>query len=125
MTPDEQTIQELNEAYIQAFLDSDVTWYQEHLGEDFTFTDARGQVMDKETYLRLTREGTEVTDYRLRDVTVRVFGDVALVSALGVYTRAGGTNGANRYTDVYARRNGRWLAVSAQVTPVAAALAPV
>ena len=125
MTRDEQTIQELNEAYIEAFLDSDVAWYQEHLGEDFTFTDARGQVVDKETYLRLTQEGTEVTDYRLRDVTVRVFGDVALVSALGVYKRAGGTSGANRYTDVYARRNGRWLAVSAQVTPVAAALAPV
>ena len=43
-------------------------------------------------------------------------GDVALVHARTTFTTADGRPGASRYTDVWARRNGRWVAVAAQVT---------
>jgi len=43
-------------------------------------------------------------------------GDFAIIHARTTYTGADGRPGAGRYTDVWARRGGRWLAVSAHVT---------
>jgi hypothetical protein len=51
-----------------------------------------------------------------RDVVVRIMGDVAIVHARTTYTLPGGRAGMGRYTDVWARPQGRWLAVSAHVT---------
>ena len=45
-----------------------------------------------------------------------MFGDVAIIHARTSYTMADGRAGAGRYTDVWARQNGKWLAVSAHVT---------
>jgi hypothetical protein len=45
-----------------------------------------------------------------------VLGDVALIHARTTYTLHDGRQGAGRYTDVWARRDGRWLAVAAHVT---------
>jgi ketosteroid isomerase-like protein len=122
MTADENAIRGLNEAYIQAFLMSDASWYEEHLTQDFTFTDGRGVVVDRATFLRDTKSGTDVVDYDLHEVRVRIFGDAALVNALGTFKRTDGSTGQNRYTDVYVRAGNEWKAVSAQVTPVAVAV---
>jgi hypothetical protein len=46
----------------------------------------------------------------------RLLGDVAIIHARTSYTAAEGTQRFGRYTDVWARRNGKWLAVSAHVT---------
>ena len=46
---------------------------------------------------------------------VRVLGEVALVHARTTFLRDG-RPGRGRYTDVWARRRGRWLAVAAHVT---------
>ncbi|MGH3129068.1 MAG: DUF4440 domain-containing protein, partial [Gaiellaceae bacterium] len=46
----------------------------------------------------------------------RLLGDVAIIHARTTYTLADGRPGAGRYTDVWARRNGQWLAVAAHVT---------
>jgi ketosteroid isomerase-like protein len=50
------------------------------------------------------------------DVRVRILGDVAIIHARTSYTTAGGEQRNGRYTDVWARRHGKWLAVSAHVT---------
>ncbi|MEO8443111.1 MAG: DUF4440 domain-containing protein [Betaproteobacteria bacterium] len=49
-------------------------------------------------------------------VRVRVMGDIAIVHARTTYTNAGGRAGAGRYTDVWARRQDRWLCVAAHVS---------
>ena len=43
-------------------------------------------------------------------------GDFAIVHARTTYTTADGETREGRYTDVWARQNGRWLAVAAHVT---------
>jgi hypothetical protein len=43
-------------------------------------------------------------------------GDFAVVHARTTFTMPDGTPGSGRYTDVWARRNGEWLAVAAHVT---------
>ena len=50
------------------------------------------------------------------DVQVRLFGDVAIIHARTTYTLPDSQPGAGRYTDCWARIDGRWLAVSAHVT---------
>ncbi len=50
------------------------------------------------------------------DVKVRIIGDVAIIHARTSYTTADGEQRNGRYTDVWARRYGKWLAVSAHVT---------
>jgi len=73
-------------------------------------------VLDKPAFLRLTERGSELAEYRLQDVDVRFYGDVALVRCTGAWISKGGSPGMSRYLDVYARAGGDWRAVSAQIT---------
>ena len=43
-------------------------------------------------------------------------GDFAIIHARTSYTLPDGSEGSGRYTDVWARRSGQWLAVSAHVS---------
>jgi len=47
---------------------------------------------------------------------IRMYGDVAIIHARTAYDLPDGTHRSGRYTDVWARRNGEWRAVSAHVT---------
>jgi len=42
-------------------------------------------------------------------------GDFAIIHGRTAYNTPDGREGAGRYTDVWARRQGRWLCVAAQV----------
>ena len=57
-----------------------------------------------------------ITGLAALDVRVRILGDVAIIHARTSYATATGEQRNGRYTDVWARRNGRWLAISAHVT---------
>ena len=43
-------------------------------------------------------------------------GEVAILRARTTYVKPDGQPGAGRYTDVWARREGRWLCVAANVS---------
>jgi ketosteroid isomerase-like protein len=113
------TLHELNAHYIRAFVESDTAWYDEHLGEDFTCSLADGRRIDKSEFLRQAAEGPGVTDVSYDEIDVRPLGDVALVHGVTHYTRDG-EPASTRYTDVWHRRQDRWLAVAAQLTRVTA-----
>jgi hypothetical protein len=117
---DRQIILRLNDEYIRAFLEGDASWYDKHLANDFKYISGIGAVIDRQTFLQLTAAGADIADYQLQEVTVRFYGGTALVQALGVFKRADGVIGRNRYTDVYVRDDGNWKVVSAQVTPLTA-----
>jgi len=114
-----ETITRLNREYIDAFLASDVGWYRDHLADEFVCIESDGTVLDREAFLLDAAKAPAVADYALKDVRVRVLGDVALVHATGAFTRRDGTKGRSRYTDVYKRMDGSWKAISAQITRVA------
>ena len=57
-----------------------------------------------------------ITGLVAEDVKIRLFGDVAIIHARTSYKTADGAAKSGRYTDVWARQNGKWLAVSAHVT---------
>ena len=112
----EQRLRQLNDEYVAASLAGDVAWYQAHLAEDFVCIESDGSVLDKAAFLRMTAEGSDLAEYRLDEVHVRRYGDVALVRATGSWTAKDGTPGMSHYTDVYVRAGQDWKAVSAQVT---------
>lgn len=106
----------LNEQYVKASLAGDVEWYRAHLAEEFVCIESDGTVLDKEAFLRMTAGGSDLAEYRLDQVDIRFYGDVAVVRALGSWTAKNGTPGLSRYVDVYALIGDEWKAVSAQIT---------
>jgi ketosteroid isomerase-like protein len=114
------TLTRLNQEYVDAFLKSDVDWYRDHLAEDFLCIVSDGSVLDREAFLRDAAGGPGVTSYALKEVRVRTYGPVAVVQARGEYTRPDGTTGTSRYTDVWALQDGKWKAISAQITRIQA-----
>ena len=49
------------------------------------------------------------------EVKIRVLGDFAIIHGRTSYTTADGQQAYGRYTDCWAKQNGKWLAVSAHV----------
>ena len=115
---DVEVIRELNAGYVRAFLNSDADWYDRHLTPDFVCIVTTGATVDRATFLENARKPHTTVKYDLSEVTVRVHGDAALVSALGTWARKDGTTGRTRYIDVWVRKDGAWKAVSAQLTAV-------
>jgi len=117
-TTDRATLERLNQEYVDAFMNADVDWYREHLAEDFVCIESDGSVLNKQEFLANTVKGSDVSDYKLEHVDVRIYGDAALVQATGLWTREDGSMGMSRYIDVYVKQNERWKTVSAQISRV-------
>ena len=109
-------LQDLNRDYIRSVQHSDVRRFDEILADDFLCSNPDGSLIDRAAFLKQTAVPVAISNLEARDVVVRIMGDVAIIHARTTYTRPDGTAGAGRYTDVWARRGGRWLAVSAHVT---------
>jgi ketosteroid isomerase-like protein len=113
---DLQTLQALNDDYIRSVQTSDVKRFSEILAEDFLCSQPDGSLIDRTRFLEQTARPVTISNLQAHDVNVRLMGDVAIIHARTTYTTADGRAASGRYTDVWARRNGRWLAVSAHVT---------
>jgi ketosteroid isomerase-like protein len=113
---DLKTLDDLNRDYIRSVQTSDVQRFSEILAEDFLCSQPDGSLVDRERFLQLTARPVTIANLEARDVNVRLMGDFAIIHARTTYTTADGRSGSGRYTDVWARRGGRWLAVSAHVT---------
>ncbi|HYB96741.1 MAG TPA: nuclear transport factor 2 family protein [Vicinamibacterales bacterium] len=113
---DVEELTKLNEDYVQSVQRSDVKRFREILAPDFLCSMPDGSLLDREAFLDYTARPVTIRNLQAQDVNVRLLGDVAIVHARTSYVTADGTPGGGRYTDVWARRDGRWLAVSAHVT---------
>ncbi len=107
---------ELNGDYIRSVQTSDVRRFEEILAADFLCSNPDGSLVGKPAFLKQTAVPVRISNLEARDVQVRIMDDFAIIHARTTYTLPDGRDGQGRYTDVWARRNGRWLAVSAHVT---------
>jgi ketosteroid isomerase-like protein len=115
-TADLTTLLELNQDYIRSVQTSDVKRFREILADDFLCSLPDGSLIDRAHFLEQTALPVKISSLMAHDVNVRIMGDFAIIHARTTYTTADGRAASGRYTDVWARRNGRWLAVSAHVT---------
>jgi ketosteroid isomerase-like protein len=116
--PDIDALRDLNEQYIRSVVHADVARFRDILSEDFLCTNPDGSLVDKPQFLKQTAIPASFTDFDVDDLRIRVLGDVAIIHGRTRFTLADGRRGRGQYTDVWEKRQGRWLAVSAHVTRV-------
>ena len=112
---DTDVLEKLNAGYIDSVQRSDTGWFEKNLADDFLNSSFDCSLADRAGFIAFIGRPAAISNLRAEDVRIRVLGDVAVIHGRTRYTRADGSEGAGRYTDVWARRNGRWLCVAAQV----------
>ena len=113
---DLEVLKDLNRDYVSSVQHSDVGRFDQILAEDFYCSNPDGSLIDRQAFLKQTAEPVRVSNIEIHDVKIRIMGDFAIIHARTTFETPNGKLGAGRYTDVWARRNGRWLAVCAHVT---------
>ena len=117
---DPAVLEVLNQNYVKAFREADVSWYDAHLTPDYVVTSGDGSFLDRAVALANFAKPTFATQFRsfpVDQVSVRFFDDVALIHAENAYELKDHRRGVSRYTDVWHRREGRWLCIAAHITP--------
>lgn len=115
-TSDHDELLALNSDYIRSVQNSDVKRFDEILADDFYCSNPDGTLIDRAAFLKQTARPVTITNIQALDVMIRIMGDFAIIHARTSYGLPDGKQGSGRYTDVWARRNGHWLCVSAHVT---------
>lgn len=103
-----------NARYIEAARTASGDIFEEILASDFLCTMPDGTLLDRAAFIARTRGSSPVPGLAAHDVRIRMLDDVAIVHAATSFRNADGSTGRGRYTDVWARRDGRWVAVAAQ-----------
>jgi ketosteroid isomerase-like protein len=106
----------LNRDYVNSVQNSDVKRFDEILADDFYCSNPDKSLVDRAGFLKQTALPVAITNLEACDVKIRIMGDFAIIHAATSYTMPDGTPAFGRYTDCWARQNGRWLAVSAHVS---------
>ena len=116
MSTDLDELTSLNRDYVTSVQNCDVKRFDEILAEDFYCSNPDKSLVDRAGFLKQTEIPVTITGLVATDVKIRVMGDFAIIHATTSYTTADGKPAAGRYTDCWAKQNGRWLAVSAHVS---------
>jgi hypothetical protein len=119
---DEQELLQMEQDYINAERRADVEFFDRIYDRDFYLTGSDGIVLNREQALEeiSASKGLYKEMYH-SDVQVRLYGDTAVVT--GRWTgRIGASDGdtteQTRWTDMFVRRDGRWLLTSTHVTSI-------
>ena len=116
MSKDLDELTRLNRDYINSVQTSDVTRFDEILAPDFYCSNPDKSLVDRAGFLKQTAIPVTIRNLEAHDVNIRLMGDFAIIHARTSYTTADGNAASGRYTDCWARRDGKWLAVSAHVS---------
>jgi ketosteroid isomerase-like protein len=122
-SPAEATIRTLEAEGRKAALSGDPEAHDRLLAADWTNINTNGTVTTKPQLLALLKSSPfTFLSIEDEDVSVRIFGETAVVTGRSTRKRAGpsgeAVTQAVRFTRVYAERDGRWQVVSAQTTPI-------
>ena len=113
---DLETLKRLNLEYVRSVEKANVRWFDSHLAPDFMNSNPDGSLVDRPGFLAQLARGAGVSNIEAHDALIRVIGDLAIIHARTTYKTPSGKEGGGRYTDIWSRRDGRWVCVAAQVT---------
>ena len=116
MNNDLAELTELNHDYVASVQNSDVKRFEEILSPDFYCSNPDKSLFVGAPFLQQTAKPVAIKNLRAEDVKIRILGDFAIIHAATSYTTPDGQQAHGRYTDCWAKQNGKWLAVSAHVT---------
>lgn len=95
----------------------DLDAYASFLAEDYVRVNAAGRIDSKDSVLEQFRSGSGGPSVP-SDLDVRVYGDTAVLSFVLTIERNGETVRRSRLVKVFVRRDGRWIMVHNQGTPL-------
>jgi ketosteroid isomerase-like protein len=118
---EEQAVMQAERNLVNAVVKRDIPTLETYLGKEWTPTND-GQVTSGAQVLAELKSGAyKVESDAIRDLSVHVFGDVAVATMIldtkGTYKGAD-FSGVIRSTDFFVKRDGRWQVVSSQNTTV-------
>lgn len=113
---DRALLTRLNDDYVRSVLTSDTARFEQILAADFRNTSADGTLTERGEFIAQMAKPSNLTSLRSDDVEIRLLGDTAIIHARTVYVMSDGRPGGGRYTDIWRKQEGRWLAVAAHVT---------
>ena len=116
----EEQITQLERDRQQAFISGDIVRIEQETADDYVTINGSGAISDKPRMMASLASGrTKVLSVSLEELKARVYGDVAVLT--GIYRDVNVTQGVEkhvnaRFTRVFVRQRGTWLAVSYQQT---------
>jgi ketosteroid isomerase-like protein len=110
---DLDTLTALNRDFTASVQKGDVKRFEEILADDFMISNPDGSLLGKAEFLKRTAQPVTITGLMAEDVRIRLLGDFAIIHARFNSRSAEGKPRRGRYTDNWARRDGKWVAVSA------------
>ena len=116
MSSDLDQLTVLNRDYVASVQNCDVERFDEILAPEFYCSNPDKSLVDRAAFLKQTAVPVTIKNLIAQDVKIRVLGEFAIIHAATSYTTADGTQAHGRYTDCWAKQNGKWLAVSAHVS---------
>ena len=116
MSNDIDQLTALNRDYVASVQNCDVQRFDEILAAEFFCSNPDKSLVDRAGFLKQTAAPVTIRNLTAQDVKIRILGDFAIIHAATSYVTADGTQAHGRYTDCWAKQNGKWLAVSAHVS---------
>jgi ketosteroid isomerase-like protein len=111
----EQELIKLENEWADAWVKSDVAFFDRIMADDYTWTAPEGSVITKADDLALLKSGDSViTSWVLADMKVRVYGDAAVVTCRDTVKetyKGKDVSGQYQRTDTFIKRDGRWQCV--------------
>jgi ketosteroid isomerase-like protein len=107
--------------WADAYVKRNTSFVQRLAADDFIFIGPDGNSVGKADYVKALTGLTVFTAFEIGELKVRTVGEVAVVTGTATITAKTGDkdeSGKYAFTDVFAKKNGEWKAISGQVTPV-------
>src|ERR1700759_5202182 len=115
MPNDVETLTALNHDYVMSVRDADTKTFDKILAPDFLCSNPDASLLERAQLITLIGKGARITELRRAAVKARRMGpDSAIIHARIRYKNKAGIERVGRYTDDWARRDGKWLCVSAR-----------
>jgi len=119
---DEQALVKIQHDWADARLKRDSSFPSRIEADDFTVVWFDGRIVNKEEDVKTYELDDAVfTEFKIDDLKVRFYGDMAIVVGQGsikARTKTQDLSGKYVWTDTFVKMGGEWKAVASQVTPV-------
>lgn len=115
-----QTLQAMEQAWLNAEKNHDAAAFENLVADDWIAISPDGKSQTKAERAAEIKTA-DITSATLGDMKVRVFGDTAVVTGTDdEITLEDGKKSSGHYvwTDVFVKRNGKWLAVASQTAQI-------